>query len=170
MCLPWLAERDWNLHPRKPNPDMTRLKDTCQSGEENHLGNTEQVRMEVNTATALVMSAPVVYAAASQSPTPAALVIQDCKDTLNSLGNCYACNKPGHVKRDYPNQTQVWTSFNRGQKREFNCNNCNKHRDMAQDCRLPKKNRGMGASMTVEMEKICQEMMVQCIKKPGDFQ
>ena len=32
---------------------------------------------------------------ASQAPTRTALVIQDCKDTLNALGNCYPCNKPG---------------------------------------------------------------------------
>ena len=71
---------------------MTGLKDAYWSGEENHLGNTGQVRMEVNTVTAPVMSAPVIYAAASQAPTRTALVIVDCEDTLNALGNCYTCN------------------------------------------------------------------------------
>ena len=33
------------------------------------------------------MSAPVIYAAASQTPTQTALVIADCEDTLNALGN-----------------------------------------------------------------------------------
>ena len=41
-------QRNWNLHPRNPNPDMTRLKDKNQSGEGSHLGNIEQVGMEVN--------------------------------------------------------------------------------------------------------------------------
>ena len=82
--------------------------------------------MEVTTVTAPVMSAIVINAAASQAPTWTALVIEDCKDTLNALGNCQACNKPGHVKRDCPNQTQGQTSYNRGQKREFNCYNGNK--------------------------------------------
>ena len=31
------VQRNWNLHPRNPNLDMTRLKDAYWSGEENHL-------------------------------------------------------------------------------------------------------------------------------------
>ena len=62
--------------------------------------------MEVNMFTATVMSAPVIYGAASQAPTQTALVIEDCEDTLNTLGNCNACNKFGHMKRDCPNQTK----------------------------------------------------------------
>ena len=68
---------------------MTGLKDTYWSGEENHLGNTGQVKMEVNAITAPVMSTPVIYTAANQTPTQTALVIADCEDTLNALGNCY---------------------------------------------------------------------------------
>ena len=49
------VQSNWNLHARNPNPDMNRLKDTYQSREESHLGNTGQVRMEVNTVTALVI-------------------------------------------------------------------------------------------------------------------
>ena len=54
--------------------------------------------MEVNKVTALVMSTlvmstpvmstPVNYAAVNQTPTQTALVIADCEDTLNALGNC----------------------------------------------------------------------------------
>ena len=55
-------------------------------------------------------------------------------------------------------------------KIEVNCYNCNKQGHMARDCRLPKKNKGMGASMTTEIKKICQEMMVKRNKKPVDFQ
>ena len=92
------VHRNWNLHPRNPNSDMTSLKDGYRSGEESHLGSSGQVRMEVNTVTALVMSALVIYAATSKAPTLTVLVIDDCKDSLNTLGNCYVCNKPRHVK------------------------------------------------------------------------
>ena len=125
--------------------------------------------MQINAVTAPVMSALVLYAAASQAPTGTALIIEDC-EALNALGNCYACNKPGHMKRDCFNQTQARTSYNGGQKIEVNCYNCNKRGHMARDCRLPKKNKGMGASMTTEIKKICQEMMVKRNKKPVDFQ
>ena len=60
------VQRNWNLHPRNPKPDMTGLKDAYQSGEENHLGNTGQVRMEVNAVTAPVMSTWVI----SRKPSP----------------------------------------------------------------------------------------------------
>ena len=64
------------------------------AGEENHLGYTGQVRMEVNAVTA-----PVIYAAVNQAPKRTAQVIGDCENTLNALGNCHACNKPRHAKR-----------------------------------------------------------------------
>ena len=90
---------------------MTGLKDAYQSGEENHLGNTGQVRMDVKVVRAPVMSAQVIYAAVNQAPTRTALAIGDCEDTLNALGNCYACNKP--MKRDCPKQTQAITENRR---------------------------------------------------------
>ena len=31
------VQRNWNLHPSNPNPDMTGLKDPYRSGEDNHL-------------------------------------------------------------------------------------------------------------------------------------
>ena len=37
------VQRNWNLHPRNPNSNMTGLKDPYWSGEENYLGNTGQV-------------------------------------------------------------------------------------------------------------------------------
>ena len=37
------------MHPRNPYLDMIELKDAYRSGEDNHLGNTGQVRMEINT-------------------------------------------------------------------------------------------------------------------------
>ena len=60
---------------------MIRLKDAYRSGEENHLDNSGQVRIEV-------MSTPVKYAAVNQAPTRTALVIVDFENTLNTLGNC----------------------------------------------------------------------------------
>ena len=163
-------QRNWNLHPRNPNLDITGLKDAYHSGEESHLGNTGQVRMKVNTVTAPATNTPDIYPSAGQVPAQVTLVIKDCEDTHNALGNCYTCNKPGHKKRDWPNQTQDRTNYNRGQKKEFICYNCDKRGHMDRDCCLPKKNRGTGTAMTTKMKKICQEMMVQCKKKPRDFQ
>ena len=48
------VQRNWNLNLSNPNPDMTGLKDKYRSGEENYLGKTGQVRMEVNAVTAPV--------------------------------------------------------------------------------------------------------------------
>ena len=113
------VQRNWNLFPRNPNPDMTGLKEACQSGEENHLENTGQVRMEVNAVTAPVGNASVIYARANPAPTRSAIFFMDCEDTLSTLGNCYACNKPGYVKRECLEQTQAQMSYTRGLKRDF---------------------------------------------------
>ena len=37
------VQRNWNLHPNNPNPDMTGLKDVYKSGEESNMGKTGQV-------------------------------------------------------------------------------------------------------------------------------
>ena len=121
---------------------MTGLKDAYRSGEENHRGNTGQVRMEVNVVTAPVGNAPVIYTTANPPPTRSAIFFTDCEDTLNALGNCYACNKPWHVKRDCLEQIQAQTSYNRGPKREFICYNCDKKGHLARDCLGAKRNRG----------------------------
>ena len=42
---------------------MTGLKDSYKSGEENNLGKTGQVGMEINMVTNPVQNAPVIYAA-----------------------------------------------------------------------------------------------------------
>ena len=98
--------------------------------------------MKVNTVTAQVMSASVIYAAVNQAPTRTALVIADFEDTLNTLGNSYSCNKPGHMKRGFPEQTQAQTSYNRGPKRDFSYYNCNKKGHLARDCGALRKIRG----------------------------
>ena len=77
------------------------------------------------------------------------------------------------MKKDFPEQTQAQTSYNRGPKREFSCYNCDKGGHLAprgQDCWLPKKNRERTAPMTEEkLKKMLQDMMVQCNKKVGYF-
>ena len=64
---------------------MTGMKVAYQSGEENHLGNTGQVKMEVKAVIAPVMSTPVIYAAVNQTPTGTALVIADCIVVLTEV-------------------------------------------------------------------------------------
>ena len=112
------VERNWNLHPSNPNPDMAKLKEAYWLGEENHLGKTGQVRMEV---TAPVGNARVIYATANPAPTQSAIFLMECEDTLNTLGNCNAWYKPRYVKRDCLEKTKAQTSYNRELKREFNC-------------------------------------------------
>ena len=97
-------QRNWNQHRSNPNPDMTGLKDAYRSGEESYLGKTGQVRMEINTVTTPVKNAPIIYAATNPTPTGTPTFVTECEDTLNYLGNCYRCNKPGHVKRDCPEE------------------------------------------------------------------
>ena len=102
--------------------------------------------------TASVTNTLVIYASAGQVSTRVALVPKDCEDTLNALGNYYACNKPWHMKRDCPTQTQARKNFSGGQKKEFSCYNCDKWGHMARDCDQPKKNLGMGTAMTAQDE------------------
>ena len=66
---------------------MIRLKDAYWSEEENHLGNTGQVRMEVNAVTAQVGNAPVIHATANPAQTWSAIFFTDCEDTLNAMEN-----------------------------------------------------------------------------------
>ena len=51
--------------------------------------------MEVNAVTDPVMSALVIYAAARQALTRTALVIKDCKDTLNAWATVTPVTSPG---------------------------------------------------------------------------
>ena len=91
-------QRNWNLYPSNPNPDMTGLKNAYKSEGDNYLGKTGQIRMEVNVVSNQVKNVPVSYP--THNPTPNIPGTLDCKgeDKLNHLGNCYGCNKPGHLK------------------------------------------------------------------------
>ena len=138
------VQRNWNLHPNNPNPDMTGLKDAYKSREENNLGKTGQIRMEVNRVNNPVQNTPVFYPATNPTRNMPVTLARECEDTLNHLGNCYEYNKLGHVKRDHTEQnrtqTQARSSYNRGQRREVICFNCDKKGRISQDCREPKKN------------------------------
>ena len=127
------VQRNWNLHPSNPYTDITGLKDAYRSGEDNHLGKTGQVRMEVNAVTALVGNPPVIYATANPTQTQPTICVTDCENTLNALGNCYECNKPRHVKKDCLEKSSAQSNYNRGQKREFSCYNCDKKEHIARD-------------------------------------
>ena len=81
-------QRNCNLHPSNPNPDMTGLKDAYRFGEENYLVKTGQVRMEVNAITAPVRNTVVIYATTNPAPTRAPIFDRECEDTLNYFGNC----------------------------------------------------------------------------------
>ena len=120
------VQRNWNLHPNNPNPDMTGLKYVYKSREESSLGKTGQIRMKITA-----VSKPIT-------------LVDECEVTLNHMGNCYGCNKPGHLKRDCTEKTstqaQARSSFNRGQKKEVICFNCDKTGHFARQCRGPKKN------------------------------
>ena len=130
--------------------------------------------MEINVITNPVQNTPVIYAATNPTPTGTPTLVTECEDTLNHLGNCYGCNKPGHVKRDCSEknrtQTQAQSSYNRGQRREVICFNCNKKGHMAQDFREPKKNKGCdNPPDTEKILKMVQEMLVKCNSKPEVF-
>ena len=75
---------NWNLHPSNPNPDMTGLKDAYKSREESNLGQTGQIRMEINAVTNPLQNAPVCH------PTQDGRIIlaDECEGKLNHLGNC----------------------------------------------------------------------------------
>ena len=83
------VQRNWNLHPNNPNPDMTVLKDTHKSREENYLGKTGQICMEINGVNNQVQNAPVFYPATNPTPNMPVTLSREFKDTLNHLGNCY---------------------------------------------------------------------------------
>ena len=169
------VQRNWNLHPSNPNPDMTGLKDGYKSKEESILGKTGQIRMEIKSVNKPEQNAPVFCHATNPTPNRTVTLATECEDTLNHLGNCYGCNKPGHLKRDCMEKTstqaQARSSFNRGQKKEVICFNCNKAGHFARQCWGPKKDyKQYGPQDSEKIMKMLQDMLVKCNSEPEDFQ
>ena len=153
---------------------MTGLKDAYISGEDNYLGKTGQIQMEVKTVSNQVRKSPVSYPTHNPTPNMLVTLARECEDTLNHLGNCYGCNKPGHLKRNCPEgngtQTQARNSDNRGPRKEAICFNCDKPGHYARQCRGLKKNCKLDNSQEKErIMKIVQEMMVKSNSTPEDF-
>ena len=103
--------------------------------------------MEVNAVTStgapVIHSAPVMQSAQGNQ----IIRVEECEDKLNHLGNCYGCNKPGHMMRDCTEKKNTNNSFrnnyNKGPRRDsrdITCYNCDKKGHFARDCRGPKRN------------------------------
>ena len=101
------------------------LKDVYKLREENTLGKTGQIRMEVNMVKNPVQNSLVFYPATNPTQSMPVTLARECEDTLNHLGNCYGCNRAGHLTRDCQEenstQAQAWNSYNRGQRKEVIC-------------------------------------------------
>ena len=104
-------------------------------------------------------------------------MIDKLADKLNPPGNCYGCNKSGHVLRDSEknsNRNPVRNNYNKGLRRDsrdITCYNCDKKGHFARDCRGPRKNNQRDEPQDKEvMRKMIQEMMVTCNTKSSDFQ
>ena len=143
--------------------------------EENYLGKTGQIRMEVKAVNNQVQNAPVFYPAPNPTLNMPVTLARECEDTLNHLGNCYSCNKPGHLKRNCPEgnstQAQARSSNNRGQRKEIICFNCDKMGHYARQYGGRKKHYKHDNPQEKErIMKIVQKMMVRSNSKPEDFQ
>ena len=57
------VQRNWNLHPNNSNPDKAGLKNPYMLREENSLGKTGQIRVEVNAVNNPVQNTLVFYPA-----------------------------------------------------------------------------------------------------------
>ena len=72
------VQRNWNLHPNNPNPDMTGLKDAYKSREDSNLGKTGQIRTEINVVTSPVQNAPVFYPAINPTQSMPVTLAREC--------------------------------------------------------------------------------------------
>ena len=119
-------------------------------------------------------NAPVFYHATNPTPNRTVTLATECEDTLNHLGNCYGCNKPGHLKRDCSEKTntqaQARSSSNRKQRKEVICFNCDKTGHFARQCRGTKKNyRRDNPQDSEKIMKMLLDIMVKCNSMSEDF-
>ena len=154
---------------------MTELKDAYKLREENYLGKTGQIRMEVNAVNKQVQNSLVFYPAHNPTRNMPVTLARECEDTLNYLENCYGCNNPEHLKRNCPEgnstQAQAQSSDNRGQRKEIICFNCDKTGHFVRQHRRLKKNYKRDNPQEEErIMKIVQKMMVRSNSKLEDFQ
>ena len=116
----------------------------------------------------------------TRSPQPAQgnqiIVIGKLADKLNYLGNCYGCNKPGHILRDCAEKNShnpVRNNYNKGPRRDsrdITCYNCDKKGHYPPDCRGPKKNYRHDEPQDKEASiKKLQKMMTKANLKPEDL-
>ena len=81
------VQRNWNLHLNNPNLDMTGRNDAYKSREENYLGKTGQIQIEVNGVNNQLQNATVFYPAPNHTPNMPVTIAMECEDTLNHLGS-----------------------------------------------------------------------------------
>ena len=74
------VQRNWNLHLSNPNPDMTGLKDVSKSGGDHYLGNTGQIRMEVNAVSNQVQNVPSCHLQHPNTPSVPVTLDRKCED------------------------------------------------------------------------------------------
>ena len=106
-------------------------------------------------------------------------MIDELADKINHLGNCYGCNKPGHVLRDCADKNgsryTPRNNYNKGPRRDsrdIKCYNCNKTGHYSRDCRGPRKDSRQDETpqdRETSMKKV-REMMAKNNLKPEDFQ
>ena len=90
---------------------------------------------------------------------------------VNSLGHCWKCKQPGHVRINCLKLGQSRTSYRRRKDEDVCCYNCNKCGHYSRDCLVPKRMRKEHGSRGVEdkVKSILWEVMQKINRKLEDF-